>query len=365
MRRRVTGSALALALLVTPLLGCSSQEQVVMVNTPPTHTPNPAPSVPVDQSLVRYVSPTGDDHNFAGTRERPWRTLKTAFKRLYAGQVLYVRGGSYHETIDHIHLHAGRADKPITVLAYPGENPVLVGSISLRRPANWLIDNLDVTGDPTVPASLQPSFMVKVVGGRAWTWQNSEFTGTTGRANVMITRWGLIEPAGFKFRDNCLHDVPQPPQGSTNLFLGPMKWGAKGIVSHNVIFNYDGQPNVRLGSAAGAPYRVKLVSNTIFGGSLGISVRGRPHHVKISRNIVGGSFGPAEIRFPQGVSLGTTVTNNVAVNATQILRPKVREHVHGFSNVVLPENPSFVDTTRCDGFQSGIDAMIPYGASAP
>jgi hypothetical protein len=363
MRRRVTGAALTLALLTTPLLGCS-EEQVVMAKTPPTHTPSPPPSVPVNQSLVRYVSPAGDDENL-GTRDRPWRTLAGALGRVYEGQVLYVRGGMYHETIDHVHLHRGKPDKPITVLAYPGENPVLVGSISLRRPDNWVIDNLDVTGDPSVPASLRPSFMVKVVGGRGWTWQRSEFTRTTGRANVMITGWGMVEPAGFNFRDNCLHGLPQPPPGSTNLSLGPMKWGAHGIVSHNVIFNYDGQPNVRLGSGAGAPYRVKLVSNTIFGGSLGIDLRGRPHHVRISRNVVGNSSARAEIRFPQGVPIGTSVTNNIAVNAAQLLRPEVRKTVHGFGNVTLPGDPDFVDTTRCDGFRSGLDAMIPYGAFAP
>ena len=99
-----------------------------------------------------------------------------------------MRGGTYREHIDHIRLHPGTAEKPITVLAYPGENPVLVGTLSLRRPAYWLIDNLDVSGDPT--AGQQQSFMVKVIGGTSWTWENSEFTDTVTGANVMITGWG-------------------------------------------------------------------------------------------------------------------------------------------------------------------------------
>jgi hypothetical protein len=364
MRRGVAGSGVTLVLLVAPLLGCSEEQVVVTANTPPTHEAVAAPTVPVSRKLVRYVSPTGDDDNL-GSRDRPWRTLEWALRRIYDGQVLYVRGGTYHETIDRFHLHQGRPDKPITVLAYPGENPVLVGSISLRRPVNWLIDNLDVTGDPGVPETQRASYMVKVVGGRGWTWQNSVFARTTGRANVMITGWGVTEPTGFNFRGNCLHDVPEPPQGSTNLFVGPMKRFASGTVSRNVIFNYDRQPNVRLGSGAGAPSRVNLTSNTIFGGRLGIALRGRPHHVKIRRNVVGGGFAPAEIRFPRGVSLGTSLTNNIAVNAAQMLRPKVRKTVHGSGNITLPGDPNFVDTTRCDGFRSGLDAMIPYGAFAP
>ena len=361
MTGRVMRTALTLAVLTTTLLGCSA-EQAVTGGPMPSHSPSPAPSVPTRPSLLRYVSPKGDDSD-PGTLDRPWRTLAYALHRLYLGQVLFVHGGIYHENIAHVRLHQGTAQSPITVLAYPGENPVLKGTVSLRRPTYWLIDNLDVTG--AVHARNQASFMVKIIGGRAWTWEDSEFTDTVGRANVLITGWGVDEPAAFKFTGNCLHDLPRPPMGSTNLFLGAMQAGAHGIVSRNVVFNADGQPNVRIGSGAGAPYRVKLLQNTIYGGSLGIDVRGHPHYVTISRNAVGGNHAPAMIRFHRGRPHGTTVTNNVAVDAAQLLRPEVRKIVHGFGNLVLGGDPEFVDTTRCDGFRSNLDAMIPYGASAP
>jgi hypothetical protein len=358
MRRRVAGTVLTLALLVTPLLGCSDEEPVTAAPTP-VQTPTPTPSVPSKPSLVRYVSPTGSDHD-RGTLGQPWRTLGYALSRVYGGQVLFVRGGEYHENIDHVPLHVGKAESPVTVLAYPGENPVLIGSISLHRPAFWLIDDIDVTGDPTTPDP--PRFMVKMIGGRSWTWENSEFRGTTSRANVLITGFGVDEPAGFDFRGNCLHGLPDLPTTSTNLFLGTMHSGAHGIVSRNVVFNAENQPNVRIGSGAGAPNRVSLLRNTIYGGSLGIDVRGHPHRVKISRNIVGGSAAPAMIRFHLGLPHGTSVNNNVAVDAAQLLRPEVRKIVHGSGNIVLSSDPEFVDNSRCDGFRSDLDAMIPYGA---
>jgi hypothetical protein len=366
MTGRSLRTAVALALLVPTLAACSDGQEVVRAVAPPSATTPPPPPVPTKPSLARYVSPTGDDHA-RGTLERPWRTLAHAFARIYAGQVLFVRGGTYHEQIDHVRLHDGTPTAPITVHAYPGENPVLEGSVSLRRPAYWLINNLDVHGDPGV--ANQASFMVKVVGGRAWTWENSEFAGTVGRANVMITGFGVGEPSDFLFSGNCLHDLPSQPVGSTNLFLGSMFTGAQGVVERNVIFNSEGQPNVRIGSGAGAPSHVKLLQNTIYGGSLGIDVRGRPHHVKISRNIVGGGSAPAMIRFSHGKPRGIRVTSNVAVQAVQLLRPKVSKKVqkkaHGYGNVVLPQDPEFVDTTRCDGFRPGLDGLIPYGALAP
>jgi hypothetical protein len=207
--------------------------------------------------------------------------------------------------------------------------------------------------------------MVKVTGGNAWTWENSEFTDPTGRAGVMITGWGAAEPSRFAFRSNCLHDLPRPPARTANLFLGAMGPAASGTVSHNVVFNDDNQPNVRIGSGAGAPARLKLVANTIYGGSLGIDVRGRPYRLKIARNVVGASPAPAMIRFALGSTRGTTVSNNVAVEAQQLLRPEVSQAVNGTGNLEVSAEPGFVDPSRCDGFRPDLDALIPYGAEAP
>ncbi|MDX6360571.1 MAG: hypothetical protein QOH37_3625 [Nocardioidaceae bacterium] len=364
MTWRVARAAAVFALLTT-MLGCADEQVVRGDGGLPTPSPTPSRSVPTQAALARYVSPSGDDHNL-GTVDKPWRTLTHALGRVYAGQVLFVRGGTYREQIDHVRLHYGTPTAPITVLAYPGENPVLVGSLSLRRPTYWLIDNLDVRGNRTAQ---QAPFMVKVVGGLAWTWENSEFEGTVGRANVMITGFGIGEPSGFRFSGNCLHGLPGPPMGSTNLFLGSMLTGAGGVIDRNVIFNTDGQPNMRIGSGAGAPSHVRIRQNTIYGGSLGIEVRGHPHHIKIIRNILGGSSAPAMIRFHRGLPRGTAVASNVAVQGTQLLRPEVRKivqtKVHGFGNVALPQDPEFVDTARCDGFRPRLDALIPYGALAP
>jgi hypothetical protein len=362
MMLRVTRTSLVLAVLMMTLLACSD-EHTVIDNSLPSPSPTPLPSVPTQASLLRYVSPAGDNHN-PGTLDRPWGTLGFALHRLYLGQVLFVRGGTYHENIDRLRLHAGTAESPITVLAYPGENPVLAGTVSLARPTYWLIDNLDVTGEKRTKGA-EPAFMVKIIGGQHWTWQNSEFSGTVSHANVMITGWGVGEPSGFTFRGNCLHGLPKPPMSSANLFLGSMKSGAYGTVSRNVVFNNEEQPNVRIGSGAGAPVRVKVTQNTIYGGSLGIDVRGLPRRLKIRRNVVGGGPAPAMIRFSSEAWQGTTLTNNAVVDAQQLLRPEVRNNVKGYGNVVLPGPSEFVDTTRCDGFRSGLDAMIPYGAFAP
>jgi hypothetical protein len=103
MTWRVARAAAVLA-LVTTMLGCSDEQVVRGDGGLPTPSPTPSPPVPTLPSLVRYVSPSGDDNNL-GTVDKPWRTLTYALGRVYAGQVLFVRGGTYRERIDHVRLH--------------------------------------------------------------------------------------------------------------------------------------------------------------------------------------------------------------------------------------------------------------------
>jgi hypothetical protein len=74
---------------------------------------------------VYYVAPTGDDAN-PGTFERPWRTVQHAAGTLVAGDVVYIRAGTYPERV--VPQNSGGPGAVITYAAYPGETPVLDGS---------------------------------------------------------------------------------------------------------------------------------------------------------------------------------------------------------------------------------------------
>ncbi len=73
-----------------------------------------------------YVAPDGDDEN-PGTEEAPWATIQHAAEVLLPGEVVYVRGGLYHEAVE-IAVSGSAEDGPITFAAYPGEQPILDGS---------------------------------------------------------------------------------------------------------------------------------------------------------------------------------------------------------------------------------------------
>ena len=75
-----------------------------------------------------YVSTGGSDSN-AGTADQPFRTIAQGLRSLHAGETLYIRGGTYNETIDSSNLPSGTswANAPV-IAGHPGESVILTAS---------------------------------------------------------------------------------------------------------------------------------------------------------------------------------------------------------------------------------------------
>ena len=115
------------------------------VATPTGLAPNPAVTVqPIITPIPRlpaatatpnyrplhiyYVAPDGDDAA-TGQETAPFGTIQHALDLSVPGDLIYVREGVYHEAISID--NAGTVDRPIRLLAYPGEAPVLDGEYTL------------------------------------------------------------------------------------------------------------------------------------------------------------------------------------------------------------------------------------------
>lgn len=82
-------------------------------------------------AVVRYVAPSGSD-SAPGSLAQPWRTVAKAFASANPGDVVVLRGGTYWER-DLVCNRSGTAANPITLMAYPGEVPVIDGGYALGR----------------------------------------------------------------------------------------------------------------------------------------------------------------------------------------------------------------------------------------
>ena len=84
-----------------------------------------------------YVSPGGSDSN-PGTIAQPFFTLKKAWTVISAGDIVYLRGGTYfYPTNQELTGKNGTAGNLIKIWAYPGETPIITkaGSFSFTHSA--------------------------------------------------------------------------------------------------------------------------------------------------------------------------------------------------------------------------------------
>ncbi|MEI1373729.1 choice-of-anchor D domain-containing protein [Nostoc sp. UHCC 0926] len=103
-----------------------------------------------------YVSGTGDDKKNNGLKEgAAFRTLQKAADLVQAGDTVYVMNGTYTSSsanILSIGNKQGRADAPITFIAYPGHTPVIEAhsnnwnAISITGSSYVVIEGLTLVG---------------------------------------------------------------------------------------------------------------------------------------------------------------------------------------------------------------------------
>ncbi|MDR3734148.1 MAG: choice-of-anchor Q domain-containing protein [Acidobacteriaceae bacterium] len=93
-------------------------------------------------SQLLYVATTGSDSN-PGTQSSPFLTISKGVALLNAGGTLYVMGGIYHETV--AIYSSGTATSPISILAYPGQSPIIDGEGTLPTTINGAL--LELAGN--------------------------------------------------------------------------------------------------------------------------------------------------------------------------------------------------------------------------
>ena len=93
----------------------------------------------VSANNAYYVATNGNNAN-PGSLQYPWRTIHKAADSVKAGDTVYIRGGTYHES--NIFYADGTATAPITLTGFAGETVIIDGSsytIPAKASGNALI----------------------------------------------------------------------------------------------------------------------------------------------------------------------------------------------------------------------------------
>jgi len=85
------------------------------------------------QAATYYVTPGGSDYN-SGTEAKPWRTVDKAADKMIAGDIVYVKEGTYSGFAV---SKSGTANNYISYLAYPGDTPIINGEIWFANGASY------------------------------------------------------------------------------------------------------------------------------------------------------------------------------------------------------------------------------------
>jgi hypothetical protein len=88
-----------------------------------------------------FVTLEGDDLTGDGSYENPWATWQHGSDQLAAGDILYIREGTYYlQNSWDVTGTSGTAKNPIIVSNYPGETPILDAEELYQRTGAWIHD---------------------------------------------------------------------------------------------------------------------------------------------------------------------------------------------------------------------------------
>jgi hypothetical protein len=255
----------------------------------PQPEPEPAPST---NGPTYYVATNGDD-NADGSEANPWRNLSSSMKKLRAGDTLLVRGGTYKERVEvrGESVPRGRADARITVKAYPGEEPLVVGIFWISNADYWTIDNIDVTYDPAT--NNVQEHMVRMYRGHGWIYQNSEIYNAHSYAGLLVNG----QSTGWLITNNYIHDTA-PSNALSQDHLIYVSDGSDGIIERNLLVGSPNGRGVKLGNPSPGevlPANVIVRYNTIVNsGSGNVGVSYDAHDNLIHNNVM---INPGEIYY--------------------------------------------------------------------
>ena len=236
------------------------------------------------EATTYYVSPAGSD-GASGTVVAPFRTLARAITALHPGDTLVVRNGIYRESVKNPSITRGTADRRITVVAAPQEQPLLQGLLWLKGADYWTISGLDVTwADSNLPSE----HMVKVSNSIGWRITDAEIWGARSYAAILVAGTAV----DWSLDHLYVHDTMTTNSTNQDHLIYVNAVG-NGVIEHNVLTNSPNGRGVKIGPSSS--------STTPVG------------NVRVRYNTFANNLGPSNIQLSYGAT-GNVITRNIFVH---------------------------------------------------
>lgn len=256
------------------------------------------PPLPPSSGEAFYVSPVGSDTN-PGTIDAPWQTIQMAMTSLQPGQIAYVREGTYEtggtfgtEADRYLWTAVCQAEAPCSLLAYPGERPVLHGQVRIEgsylRISGFVIEG-PLSADVTSPTGRRANQV----------WLNEahyiEFSGNEVRYNDYHAGIKLDSVSNVHLIGNHVHDngrfslATDPLNGASTKNTDQGIYWASTTAGGNLVANNLIERNRAKGLQLyeHGTYDVIVVHNTVVdNGSAGILLNGKTDRITVANNVV-------------------------------------------------------------------------------
>ena len=353
-----------------------------------------------------YVATNGSDSN-PGTASQPFSTIKKGVSVLKAGDVVYIRSGTYYENLDsnrHVIPSGTSWGNPVTIAAYPGE----IVTMAFASPTeNGLINLATNSLNPTLQyiifdgiifdgSNVINGMSTVGVGFGANTPANHIRFINVEVKNTGAARLDLPVGAGFivngsfnefincKSHDNGLKPNVTPPQAPYGFYI----MGTDHLIEKCKIYNNGGYGIHVYNSDAGGSHRQTIRYNDIYNngvtagnGTAGIVVTSGVGHF-VHNNIVRGNFDGIQVTGPfarvynntvygnrsWGIvvhSTGNIIRNNIIHNNATIGNGSQNIYDFGSGNTIsnnLIADPKFIDPSGADLHLQSYSAAIDAGA---
>lgn len=241
-------------------------------------------------STTYYVSNTGSDTNTGTSINAPLKTIRRGLTRLYAGDTLIVRGGTYQELLGGstpVTVRRGIPTAPITFKNYGNERVVIKGLLWLSRPSYWTISGINVTW---LDGQSSKYHMVRLVNGVNWTFTNAEVWGAKSYAGILVASTILNEPSNWQITECRIHDTYKSNDTNQDhaIYCNSGLTAGNGVIERNIIYNISNGNGVKLGGAdsTGGTQNVEVRYNTIYNAAQGVLVSWKSRHNQVYRNII-------------------------------------------------------------------------------